>query len=46
MKEKREKAMLIRLTAKEHEAIKKKASEMKCSGSELIRLTFKTICYV
>lgn len=45
-KEKREKVILIRLTRTEHEALKKKADEMRTSASELMRLTFKAICYV
>lgn len=46
IKEKREKVILIRLTKTEHDALKKKADEMRTSASELMRLTFKTICYV
>jgi len=46
IREKREKVILIRLTKTEHDALKKKADEMRTSASELMRLTFKTICYV
>lgn len=46
IKEKREKVIPIRLTKTEHDALKKKADEMRTSASELMRLTFKTICYV
>jgi hypothetical protein len=45
-RERKEKTMLVRLTVAEYTAVKKKAEEMRCSNSELLRLTLKNVCYV